>query len=89
MPVYRNAAAGATIRVAAGQEGERARRQHLGGLCFQFFEIEGFERAHRRGRLRQARILRKRTYANDRVMPPIVAFGAVPPSNARGDQRAV
>src|ERR1700722_17087348 len=39
--------------------------------------------------IRQACILRKRTYANDRVMPPIVAFGAVPPGNARVDQRAV
>src|ERR1700692_2413735 len=39
--------------------------------------------------IRQACILRKRTYANDRVMPPIVAFGALPPGNARGDQRPV
>src|SRR6202022_3932727 len=39
--------------------------------------------------VREARVLRKCAHANDRVVPPIVAFGAMPPRNACSDQRAV
>src|SRR5207245_6256449 len=39
--------------------------------------------------LRQARVLRECAHANDGVVPPIVAFGAVPPRNACGYQRPV
>src|SRR6478609_3044320 len=37
----------------------------------------------------QRRILCKGAHANDGVMPPIIAFGAMPPRNARSDQRPV
>src|SRR5712664_1678685 len=39
--------------------------------------------------VREACVLRKCAHANDRVVPPIVAFGAMPPRNACSDQRAV
>ena len=37
----------------------------------------------------QARISRKGAHADDGVVPPIIALGAVPPGNAGGDQRAI
>src|SRR4029453_18259843 len=37
----------------------------------------------------QARVLRECAHANDGVMTPVVAFGAVPPRNACGYQRPV
>ena len=37
----------------------------------------------------QSRILRKCAHANDGVVSPIIAFGAVPPGDAGSDQRAV
>src|SRR5438132_8230858 len=37
----------------------------------------------------QTRILRKRAHPNDGIVPPIIAFGAMPPGNARSYERAI
>ena len=37
----------------------------------------------------QTRVLRKRAHANNGVVSPIIAFGAMPPGNACSYQRAV
>src|ERR1700756_1320519 len=37
----------------------------------------------------QRRILRKGAHANDGVMPPVIALGAMPPRDSRSDQRPV
>ena len=39
--------------------------------------------------VRQARVLRECAHANDGVVPPVIALGALPPCNASGYQRSV
>src|SRR5258708_33544614 len=40
-------------------------------------------------KVRQPCVLRKCAHANDGIVAPVIAFGAMPPRDACGDQRAV